>query len=70
MKFKNVDNLPSHLSESGGLPRSRAERLLWIKLRIEDGYYESDRIRQAVADAFMDPPTIRRAGEQAVPNKS
>ena len=69
MKFKNVHNLPSHLSEAAGLPRSRAERLLWIKLRIEDGYYESDRIRQAVADAFMDPATIRRAGEQAGSNK-
>ena len=69
MKFNNVHNLPSHLSEAGGLPRSRAERLLWIKLRVEDGYYESDRIRQAVADAFMYPPMFRRAGEQAIPNK-
>ena len=41
MKFKNEYNLPSHLSEEGGLPRSQDERLLWIKQRVEAGYYES-----------------------------
>jgi hypothetical protein len=42
---------------------------LWIKMRVENGYYESDRIKEAVADAFLDPPTVRRAGGQAVPEK-
>ena len=69
MKFKNEYNLPSHLSEEGGLPRSQEERLLWIKQRVEVGYYESDRIKQAVAEAFLDPPTTRRAGDQAVPEE-
>lgn len=69
MNFKNQYYLPSHLSEEGGLPRSQEERLLWIKQRVEGGYYESDRIREAVAEAFLDPPTMRRAGDQAVPNR-
>ena len=69
MKFKNEYNLPSHLSEEGGLPRSQDERLLWIKQRVEAGYYESDRTTQAVAEAFLDPPTMRRAGDQAVPQR-
>ena len=69
MNFKNEYTLPTHLSEGGGLPRSQEERLLWIKLRVENGYYESDRIIEAVAEAFLDPPTMRRAGDQAVPNK-
>ena len=69
MNFKKEYNLPTHLNEGGGLPRSQDERLLWIKMRVENGYYESDRIKEAVADAFLDPPTVRRAGGQAVPEK-
>ena len=69
MKFKNEYNLPSHLSEEGGLPRSQEERLLWIKQRVEAGYYGRDHIKQAVAEAFLDPPTTRRAGDQAVPEE-
>ena len=69
MKFRNEYNLPSHLREKGGLPRSQEERLLWVKQRVENGYYESARIRQAVAEAFLDPETIRRAGDRAVPGR-
>jgi hypothetical protein len=69
MKFKNDYNLPAHLQEEGGLPRSPEERLLWIKQRVEGGYYESARVKQAVAEAFLDPPTVRRAGEQAMPGR-
>ena len=70
MKFRNEYTLPSHLREKGGLPRSQEERLLWIKQRVEVGYYESPRIKQAVADAFLDPPTARRAGDPAVPGRT
>ena len=69
MKFKNEYTLPSHLKEEGGLPRSQEERLLWIKQRVKAGYYESDKIKQAVAEAFLEPPTVRRAGDQAVPRR-
>ena len=67
MKLKNEYILPSHLRNEGGLPRSQDERLLWIKQRVEAGYYESDKIRQAVAEAFLEPPVMRRAGDQAIP---
>jgi len=67
MKFKRDYKVPEHLREEGGLPRSQDERLLWIRQRVEDGYYESERVKKAVADAFIDPPSYRRAGDSAQP---
>lgn len=64
MNFKHSYSLPEHLQEEDGLPRSRDERLLWIKRRVESGYYNSDRVIRAVADAFMEPADARRAGER------
>ncbi len=49
MKFKRTYTLPEHLTEGGGLPRSQDERLMWIRQRVEMGYYESDRMKKAVA---------------------
>ncbi|MGB0605615.1 MAG: hypothetical protein ACPGRY_11700 [Candidatus Latescibacterota bacterium] len=63
MNFKKKYNLPEHLSDAGGLPRNQEERLLWIRQRVEKGYYESERIKKAVAEAFLDPPNNRRAGD-------
>ena len=63
MKFKKIYNLPEHLCDARGLPRNQEERLLWIRQRIEQGYYESDRIKKAVAEAFLDPACHRRAGD-------
>ncbi len=63
MKFKRTYTLPEHLTEGGGLPRSQEERLMWIRQRVEMGYYESDRMKKAVAEAFLDPPSHRRAGD-------
>ena len=63
MKFKKIYNLPEHLGDAGGLPRNQEERLLWIRHRVEQGYYESDRIKKAVAEAFLDPACHRRAGD-------
>ena len=70
MKFKKNETLPEHLQDPQGLPRNRAERLLWIKRKVLDGYYEDDSILEAVAEAFLDPPTNRRAGEQALPSNN
>ena len=64
MNFKQSYTLPEHLQDEDGLPRSREERLLWIKRRVESGYYNSDRVLRAVAEAFMDPDEARRAGER------
>lgn len=64
MNFKQDYNLPEHLQDESGLPRSREERLLWIKRRVENGYYNTDRVMRAVADAFMEPSEARRAGER------
>lgn len=68
MNFKRDYKVPEHLREDGGLPRSQDERLLWIRQRVEDGYYETPRVKKAVADAFIDPPNYRRAGDSAQPN--
>jgi hypothetical protein len=68
MNFKDYP-LPQHLKEAEGLPRSHQERLLWIKRRVEEGFYDKASILQAVAEAFLDPPEKRRAGDQAVPDK-
>ena len=69
MKLKNTESLPEHLQDPQGLPRNRAERLLWIKRKVDEGYYEENNIIEAVAEAFLDPPTNRRAGEQALPSR-
>ena len=61
-------SLPQHLKEEGGLPRSHQERLLWIRRRVEEGYYGKASILKAVAEAFLDPPEKKRAGDQAVPD--
>lgn len=60
--------LPEHLRDDQGLPRSRTERLMLIRRRIDQGYYESERIRLAVAEAFLEPQQERRAGDQAFPS--
>lgn len=62
-------SLPQHLKEEEGLPRSHQERLLWIKRRVEEGFYDKATILKAVAEAFLDPPDKRRAGDQAVPDQ-
>jgi len=68
MDFKNKYTLPEHLQDGKGLPRSQQERLLLIKRRVEQGFYDSEHVKQAVAEAFLDPPFFRRAGEQAYPS--
>jgi hypothetical protein len=67
MNFKDYP-LPPHLKEEEGLPRSHQERLLWIKRRVEEGFYNKAKVLKAVAEAFLDPPEKRRAGDQAVPD--
>ena len=61
MKFKSEQRLLGYTNSDVDLPRSQKERLEWIKKRVEKGYYESKKIRVAVADAFIDPSTVRRA---------
>lgn len=65
MNFKRQYSVPSHLEEDDGLPRNREERLLWIRRKVQDGYYDEDRVIRAVADAFLDPTDGRRAGERS-----
>jgi hypothetical protein len=60
--------LPDHLRDHRGLPRNHEERLLQIRQRIDQGYYESQRVKLAVAEAFLEPPQERRAGDQAFPS--
>jgi len=69
MKLREY-SLPPHLKDQEGLPRSHQERLLWIKRRVEEGFYEKAAVLKAVADAFLDPPEKRRAGDQAVPDET
>ena len=64
MNFKKEFPLPEHLQDDEGLPRNREERLLWIKRKVEDGYYDSDEVIKAVADAFLEPTEARRAGDR------
>lgn len=66
MNFKDYP-LPEHLQDEEGLPRSHQERLLWIKRRVEEGFYNKAKVLKAVAEAFLDPSEKRRAGDQAVP---
>ncbi|MAN24846.1 MAG: hypothetical protein CME10_11315 [Gemmatimonadetes bacterium] len=61
MKFKSKQRLLGYNNSNIDLPRSQKERLEWIKKRVENGYYESKKVRIAVADAFIDPSTVRRA---------
>ena len=65
MNFKTPYILPDHLKESAALPRNRAERLLWIKRKVEEGYYDRVRVLNAVADAFLEPTEARRAGDRS-----
>ena len=50
-----------------GLPRNREKRLLQIKQRVQEGYYDSEQVRQALAsilaEAFLDSFSARRAGK-------
>ena len=62
MKFKSNHKIPEYLIAGTELPRNQSERLAWIRKRVEDGYYESEKVRVAVAEAFIEPPTVRRAG--------
>ena len=68
MNFKAEYSLPEHMENDRGLPRSREERLLWIKRKVEDGYYDSAQIIKAVADAFIEPNEARRAGDKTGTN--
>jgi hypothetical protein len=66
MKFKRENSLPSHMRHNDALPRSRQERLVWIRQKVEAGYYEQRRVLKAVAEAFINPSEKRRAGDQSV----
>jgi hypothetical protein len=65
MNFKTETILPSHLESDEGLPRNREERLLWIRRKVEAGYYDDSRVIRAVADAFLEPNEARRAGDKS-----
>ena len=65
MNFKKEYTVPEHLRDGQGLPRNREERLLWIKQKVEEGYYDSERIMEAVAEAFLEPYEVRRAGDKS-----
>ena len=65
MNFKSEPNLPSHLESNAGLPRNREERLLWIRRKVEEGYYDDTRVIRAVVDAFLEPNETRRAGDRS-----
>ena len=56
-------------SQMGTLSRNQQERIVWIRRKVAEGYYDSQRVKLAVAEAFLDPPPGRRAGEQAVPEQ-
>ena len=65
MNFKSEYTLPSHMKSEAGLPRSREERLLWIRRKVEQGYYDDERVLRAIADAFLEPNEARRAGDRS-----
>ena len=54
MKSKKNIDLPPHLQEAEGLPRNHEERLLWIKKRAEEGYYDSERVRAVTAEVLAE----------------
>ena len=58
---------PEHMRDGRAVPRNRQERLLLIRRRVTQGYYDSLCIRRAVAEAFLEPRQERRAGDQAYP---
>jgi hypothetical protein len=35
------------------LPRNRAERLLWLRKKVEEGYYDSEAVRKATAESLL-----------------
>lgn len=65
MNFKTETILPRHMAVDEALPRNREERLLWIRRKVEEGYYDKKRVIRAVADAFIEPHEDRRAGDNA-----
>ena len=65
MNFKKKYSMPLHLVDDDGLPRNREERLLWIRRKVQDGYYDEESVIRAVADAFLEPGESRRAGDSA-----
>ena len=65
MNFKRKYSLPTHLEDDVGLPRNREERLLWIRLKVQEGYYDDAHVIRAVADAFLEPNEARRAGDRS-----
>ncbi|MFP6642809.1 MAG: hypothetical protein VCF24_04500 [Candidatus Latescibacterota bacterium] len=62
MNFKRKYSLPTHLEDGAGLPRNREERLLWIWLKVQEGYYDDAHVIRAVGDAFLESNEARRAG--------
>ena len=50
--------MPEHLCGAGGLPRSKEERLLWIRQRVEQGYYDSERIKKQLPKPSWILPAI------------
>jgi hypothetical protein len=65
MNFKRDYSLPRHLADDTGLPRNREERLMWIRRKVQEGYYDDRHVIRAVADAFLEPNEARRAGDRA-----
>ena len=65
MNFKRKHSLPTQLEDDAGLPRNREERLLWIRLKVQEGYYDDAHVIRAVADAFLEPNEARRAGDRS-----
>jgi len=66
MKTKQKIPLPPHLQRAEGLPRSHEERLRWIQKRAEEGYYDSEQVKKATAEALTETLlgfTPRRAGK-------
>ena len=55
MKSKNSESLPAHLQDPQGLPRNRAERLLWIKRKVDEGYYEDNNITRSGCGSVSRP---------------
>ena len=44
---------------------SRAPPSLVVAPPSKSGYYDSDRVMQAVAEAFLEPYDVRRAGDKS-----
>ena len=65
MNFKSEYSLPSHMEGDEGLPRNREERLLWIRRKVQDGYYDNERVIRAVPTRFWNRVRVERAGDQS-----